>query len=83
MVLKTRFYCIDEFANSVDQGEVPYKKLPHQLADMLLLWIFCSPTALRKAKTVYNFGLSECNRVIEDTNVYNFGLSTCNMSAIG
>ena len=32
-----------------------------------------NPTALRKAKIVYNFGLSECNRV-----VYNFGLSKCN-----
>ena len=29
-----------------------------------------NPIALRKAKLVYNFGLSECNRV-----VYNFGLS--------
>ena len=27
------------------------------------------PTALRKAKFVYNFGLSECNRVKRKTNV--------------
>ena len=27
------------------------------------LFPFVSPTALRKAETVYNFGLSECNRV--------------------
>ena len=26
-----------------------------------------NPTALRKAKTVYNFGLSECNRVNKPT----------------
>ena len=32
-----------------------------------------NPIALRKAKIVYNFGFSECNRV------YNFGLSECNM----
>ena len=25
-----------------------------------------NPIALRKAKTVYNFGLSECNRVKEN-----------------
>ena len=25
---------------------------------------FVNPTALKKAKIVYNFGLSECNRVI-------------------
>ena len=31
-----------------------------------------NPIALRKAKIVYNFGLSECNRV------NNFGLSECN-----
>ena len=42
------------------------------------------PTALRKTKTVYNFGLSECNRVLDPTalrktkTVYNFGLSECN-----
>ena len=36
--------------------------------------ISCSilnPVALRKAKIVYHFGLSECN-------IYNFGLSECN-----
>ena len=33
-----------------------------------------NPTALRKTKIVYNFGLSECNRV----KGYNFGLSECN-----
>ena len=27
--------------------------------------LFVNPTGLRKAKTVYNFGLSECNRVKE------------------
>ena len=26
-------------------------------------WWGLNPTALRKAKTAYNFGLSECNRV--------------------
>ena len=31
------------------------------------------PIALRKAKIIHNFGLSECNRVL-----YNFGLSECN-----
>ena len=28
-----------------------------------------NPTALRKAKIVYNFGLSECNRVKENNSV--------------
>ena len=29
-----------------------------------------NPTALRKAKIVYNFGLSECNRIKEDKFSY-------------
>ena len=29
---------------------------------------FINPIALRKAKIVYNFGLSECNRVKLDNN---------------
>ena len=30
----------------------------------MIVWKFTfNPTALRKAKIVYNFGLSECNRV--------------------
>ena len=45
-----------------------------------------NPIALRKAKIVYNFGLSECNRVEKKHEfaplgiqiVYNFGLSECN-----
>ena len=51
-----------------------------------------NPIALRKAKIVYNFGLSECNRVNMILDflsfnpialrkakiVYNFGLSECN-----
>ena len=40
--------------------------------------ILINPTALRKAKIVYNFGLSECNRVNHGHPVYNFGLSECN-----
>ena len=31
--------------------------------DSLLLLVHINPVALRKAKTAYNFGLSECNRV--------------------
>ena len=36
--------------------------------------------ALRKAKIVYNFGISECKRVKRKNpkTVYNFGLSECN-----
>ena len=36
------------------------------------IWIF-NPVALRKAKIVYNFGLSECNRV---KNLINRGNSS-------
>ena len=36
------------------------KKNPHRVANFLI-----NPIALRKAKIVYNFGLSECNRVKE------------------
>ena len=38
-----------------------------------------NPMALRKAKNVYNFGLSECNFGLSGCNrvVYNFGLSEC------
>ena len=44
---------------------------------------FLNPTALRKAKIVYNFGLSECNSVrtvilLHIHIVYSFGLSECN-----
>ena len=39
------------------------------------LILFFNPIALRKAKIVYNFGLSESNRVMI---VYIFGLSECN-----
>ena len=38
--------------------------------------VMFNPFALRKSKIVYNFGLSECNRV--KVNVYNLGLSECN-----
>ena len=38
-----------------------------------------NPIALRKAKIVYNFGLSECNRVAQKRAGigYNFGQSYC------
>ena len=37
-----------------------------------------NPIALKKAKIVYNFGLSECNRVKRNPIAYNFGHSECN-----
>ena len=49
-------------------GLLIHEKIPesHVLATLLTgnAWLF-NPIALRKAKTVYNFGLSECNRVNE------------------
>ena len=44
---------------------------------------FLNPIALRKAKIVYNFDLSECNSVrtvifLHIHIVYSFGLSECN-----
>ena len=35
------------------------------IKQMAILPFFLNPIALRKAKIVYNFGLSECNRVIK------------------
>ena len=34
-----------------------------RVVGVLSMCMFRSPIALRKAKIVYNFGLSECNRV--------------------
>ena len=39
------------------------------------MYIYLNPTALRKAKIVYNFGLSECNRV-KDGDVQIENMST-------
>ena len=50
--------------NSVDLDEVAHDKPPHQDLRCLQVQLFSSlvvnPIALRKAKTVYMFGLSEC-----------------------
>ena len=45
-----------------------------------LIWVF-NPTALRKAKIVCNFGLSECNRVNILTGLQVYG-SNSSFSAI-
>ena len=42
-----------------------YSKLNARRKVMMILWfyIFFNPIALRTAKTLWSFGLSECNRV--------------------
>ena len=37
--------------------------LKHPGQNCIQFWPECIPIALKKAKIVYNFGLSECNRV--------------------
>ena len=37
---------------------------------VIFLTVWVNPIALRKAKLVYNFDLSECNRVKECLNLY-------------
>ena len=39
------------------------KHIKGKVASHESITIYLYPVALRKAKTVYNFGLSECNRV--------------------
>ena len=53
------------------------KKWKARHAFKAVFFIDMNPIALKKAKIVYNSGLSECNRVKRKPIAYNFGLSEC------
>ena len=45
--------------------------------------MYINPTALRKAKIVYNFGLSECTRVKVGKIMFNFYIPVCIFLQVG
>ena len=47
----------------------------HKVSFLTAQTVLFNPVALRKAKIVYNFGLSECNRV--NNHILNYSLYTC------
>ena len=56
-------YCCFAFLSS--KGGHPCKEKVSGIVTVFHRGLLLNPIALRKTKSVYNFGLSECNRVKE------------------
>ena len=67
--MENQLYCDSHFPTPKGKGEEKIRKASVSLIyNYCCFFFFFNLIALRKAKIVYNFGLSECNRVKHTQN---------------
>ena len=75
-----RFEIFSNSSRFLDLNKASFSGTKHSV-DSTACFVFLNPIALRKAKIIYNFGLSECNRAncVEWSPFY---IHTCDTSLI-